>query len=108
MTKKNISFKLDNELHKQIKIKATENDKTIKDYLINLAENDIKGIDPEYQKQIENYERIKKEAIESLEKAEKIEGIQEYNLELWRDLIKECDKSIENVKEWDRTWKNVK
>lgn len=108
MTKKNISFKLDNELHKKIKIKATENDKTIKDYLINLAKNDIKGIDPEYQKQIENYERIKKEAIESLEKAEKIEGIQEYNLELWRDLIKECDKSIENVKEWDRAWKNVK
>lgn len=38
---KNISFKLDDELHKKIKIKATTEGKTIKDYLIDLALKDI-------------------------------------------------------------------
>lgn len=38
---KNISFKLDDDLHKKIKIKATTEGKTIKDYLISLALKDI-------------------------------------------------------------------
>lgn len=38
---KNISFKLEDDLHKKIKIKATTEGKTIKDYLIDLAIKDI-------------------------------------------------------------------
>lgn len=52
----------------------------------------------EYQEQIKKYEDIKKKAVEGLENAKKVEGIQEEILDLWRNLIKECDKSIESIK----------
>lgn len=114
MDKKNISFKVENDFHKKIKIKAATEDKTIKDYLLGLADKDLnKGgeaqqMDKEYLEQIKKYEDIKRRAIEGLEKARQEEGIQQYNLELWENLIAECDKSIENVKELDKMWKQYK
>lgn len=62
----------------------------------------------EYQEYIKKYEDIKKRAIEGLEKAKKAEGIQEETLDIWRDLIKECDRSIEATKDLEKTWENIK
>ncbi len=38
---KNIAFPVEDELHKKIKIKATEEGKTIKDYIIELIKKDL-------------------------------------------------------------------
>ena len=38
---KNIAFQVDDELHKKIKIFATENNMTIKDYIIELIKRDL-------------------------------------------------------------------
>lgn len=40
--KKNISFKLDKDLHKQIKMKAITEGKNIKEYLLDLAQQDLR------------------------------------------------------------------
>lgn len=42
MTKKNISFKLDEDLHREIKIKATLQGKNLKEYLLDLAKEDLR------------------------------------------------------------------
>ena len=39
---KNISFQIDDEFHKNIKIQATKEDLTIKDYIIELIKKDLK------------------------------------------------------------------
>jgi predicted DNA-binding ribbon-helix-helix protein len=36
-----ISFKVNNQFYKQLKIRATEEDKTIKDFIIKLIENEL-------------------------------------------------------------------
>lgn len=38
---KNIAFQIEDDFHKKIKIKATEEGKTIKDYIIELIKNDL-------------------------------------------------------------------
>lgn len=38
---KNISFQIDDEFHMEIKIQATKEQKTIKDYIIELIRNDL-------------------------------------------------------------------
>lgn len=38
---KNIAFKIEDEFHKKIKLKATEEGKSIKDYIIELIEKDL-------------------------------------------------------------------
>ncbi|WP_294065494.1 toxin-antitoxin system HicB family antitoxin [uncultured Fusobacterium sp.] len=38
---KNISFKVEDEFHKQLKIKATEEGKSIKEYVIELIKKDL-------------------------------------------------------------------
>lgn len=38
---KNIAFQIDDEFHKKIKIQATEEGKTIKDYIIELIKKDL-------------------------------------------------------------------
>lgn len=53
----------------------------------------------EYFEQILKYEKIKKEAEEGLEKA-KTKEVQE----LWENLIKDCGKSIEEVKNTSDMW----
>ena len=53
----------------------------------------------EYFEQILKYEKIKKEAKEGLEKA-KTKEVQE----LWENLIKDCGKSIEEVKNTSDMW----
>lgn len=39
---KNISFKVEDELHKDIKIKATEEGKSIKEFILNLIKQELK------------------------------------------------------------------
>ncbi|GEK35436.1 hypothetical protein [Kurthia sibirica] len=41
MENKSITIRLDTELHKQIKLRAIELDKTVKDYLIELVRADL-------------------------------------------------------------------
>ena len=41
--KKNISFKVDSELHKNIKIKATNMGIGIKEYILNLIKKDLES-----------------------------------------------------------------
>ncbi len=38
---KNISFQIDDEFHMEIKIQATKEHKTIKDYIIELIKSDL-------------------------------------------------------------------
>jgi len=40
---KNVSFPLDDELHMELKIQATKEGKTIKDYVIELIKRDLEG-----------------------------------------------------------------
>lgn len=39
---KNISFKVEDEFHKKIKIKATEDGKTIKEFILDLIRKELK------------------------------------------------------------------
>lgn len=39
---KNISFKVEDELHKDIKIKATEEGKSIKEFILDLIKQELK------------------------------------------------------------------
>ena len=60
---KNISFKLSDDVHKKIKLRATNVDATIKDYLISLALNDIESEekrmkDIEFEKIMNDYKKI--------------------------------------------------
>ena len=41
MAEKNISFKVDSEFYKKIKIKLIEEDKTLKAYIIELIKKDL-------------------------------------------------------------------
>ena len=38
---KNISFKVEDEFHKKLKLKATEEEKTIKEYIIQLIKKEL-------------------------------------------------------------------
>lgn len=41
MAEKNLIFKIDSELHKQIKIRSAENSQTIKGYITTLIKKDL-------------------------------------------------------------------
>lgn len=41
MAEKNLIFKIDSELHRQVKIKSAENGQTIKGYIICLIKKDL-------------------------------------------------------------------
>lgn len=41
MTEKTMTIRLDEELHKRIKLKAVKEGKTVKDYILNLVKQDL-------------------------------------------------------------------
>lgn len=41
MTEKTMTIRLDEELHKRIKLKAVKEGKTVKDYILNLVKKDL-------------------------------------------------------------------
>ena len=43
MPEKTVAFRIDDELHKRIKMRLIETDKTLKDYIIDLILNDLDG-----------------------------------------------------------------
>lgn len=42
MTEKTMTIRLDEELHKRIKLKAVKEGKTVKDYILNLVKEDLR------------------------------------------------------------------
>ncbi len=42
MSIKNIAFQVDDELHKRIKLQSTKEDKSIKEYIVELIKEDLK------------------------------------------------------------------
>ena len=42
MTEKTMTIKLDEEFYKKIKLKALQENKTIKDYILNLVKEDLR------------------------------------------------------------------
>lgn len=68
VSEKTIAFRVDEELHRQVKIRLAETGLSLKDYVISLIQNDLKSSTPIKAKAVPANDEVSEETVKEAQK----------------------------------------